>query len=102
MHSALDIDDTRLHEFSSQLNMDDFVKASKTKGSNGTTQSAKLQLTKPIKFHDFSSDGQNNYAGFGLKSVLSIPKDSIILKMSADLGLVSNVLVDDGESNSGN
>lgn len=92
MHSALDIDDTRLHEFSQWISSGDFVNAPRQ--NRDALNLAKLQVDHPIKYHNFSSEPENNYSGFGLKSVLAIGKNEQIVKMSADMGLVSNVFVE--------
>ena len=73
MHSALDIDDTRLHEFSQWISSGDFVNAPRQ--NRDALNLAKLQVDHPIKYHNFSSEPENNYSGFGLKSVLSIGKN---------------------------
>ena len=96
MHSALDIDDTRLHEFSQWISSGDFVNAPRQ--NRDALNLAKLQVDHPIKYHNFSSEPENNYSGFGLKSVLSIGKNEQIVKMSADMGLVSNVFVEGNEN----
>lgn len=70
MHSALDIEDGRVHKFAQWLHTPDFVNA--PKGSRDATHLAKMQLKEPLKFHNFSADARNNYCGFGLKSVKSI------------------------------
>ena len=54
-------------------------------------------LNHPIKFHDFSGDKKSNYCGFGLKSIKEIKENENIIFMSSELGLVSNVLLDDEE-----
>ena len=93
MHSALDIEDPRLHQFASWLNSPEFINAPR---SNKTANHlAKLQLAKPLKFHNFSGDLANNFCGFGLKSVQPISKSDDIIKMSTQMGLISNILVDD-------
>lgn len=56
----------------------------------------------PIKYHDFSGDKDSNYAGFGLKSIKEIPKDETIMLMNHEIGMVSNVLLDDEEINDNN
>jgi hypothetical protein len=48
-----------------------------------------------LKFHDFSGDKENNYCGYGLKSIGPIKKGDTLAQISAEMGLVSNVLVDD-------
>ena len=58
-------------------------------------------MDHPIKYHNFSSEPENNYAGFGLKSVLAIGKNEQIVKMSADMGLVSNVFIEQAQSEKG-
>lgn len=56
-----------------------------------------FSLHHPIKFHDFSGDKDCNYAGFGIKSIKEIKENENIILMSSELGLVSNVLLDDEE-----
>lgn len=51
-------------------------------------------MLHPIKFHDFSTDKTKNYSGFGLKSIKKISGKDEILKMSLEMGLISNVLVE--------
>ena len=43
---------------------------------------------------DYSESQANNYAGYGLRAVNDIQKGSLIGRISLDLGLVSNMLVD--------
>ena len=52
-------------------------------------------MNYPIHFHDYSNDRKSNYCGFGLKSIKEIKEKEEILKISLDLGLVSNNLVDE-------
>jgi len=97
MHSALDIEDNnRLHSFAQWLNTPDFTNA--PPGNRDATHLAKMQLREPLKFHNFSSDSQNNYCGFGLKSIRAIEKGACVAQMSADMGMVSNILVDRQQS----
>lgn len=96
MHSALDIEDPRLHEFSQWISSGDFVNAPRK--NRDAVNLAKLQVEHPIKYHNFSAEPENNYSGFGLKSVLAIGQGEQIVKMSADMGLISNVLVESNEN----
>jgi len=59
------------------------------------SEPSKIKLYHPIKFHDFSEDKEENYCGYGLKSVKQIKKGEAIADISTDLGLVSDIL-DDG------
>jgi hypothetical protein len=54
MHSAIDVNDTRLHAFSQWLNNDEFVDTPR-KGKDMTPM-ARFKLLEPVKFFDFSGD----------------------------------------------
>ena len=92
MHSAIDVEDERIHAFTQWLNNDEFI--SSTRKDKDVSDLAKFNLNQPVKFHDFSGDKQNNFCGFGLKSVLNINKGDVIAQLSTEMGLVSNVFVD--------
>ena len=94
MHSALDIEDTRLHAFSQWLNNEEFVDTPR-KGRD-VTPMPRFRLLEPLKFHDFSGDRQSNYCGYGLKNIQKINKGDDIVSMALEMGLVSNILVDEG------
>jgi hypothetical protein len=89
MHSALDISDPRLHEFTQWLNTSEFTDAPKNKGE------ARVQIDSSIKLHDFSQDKLANYSGYGIKALEKIDAGSSIMKMATDMGFVSNVLGED-------
>ena len=55
---------------------------------------AKVQVNTPIKFANYSSNKAENYSGYGLQSITPISKDSQVIKISPQMGLVSNILVD--------
>lgn len=76
------------------MNNDDFVNTPR-KGRD-TTPTPRFRLLEPLKFHDFSGDKTNNYCGYGLKNIEKINKGDDIISMSLEMGLVSNVMVDDG------
>ena len=94
MTSSLDINDTRIHAFSQWLNNEEFVNTPR-KGKD-TTPMPRFRLLEPLKFHDFSGDKSNNYCGYGLKNIEKINKGDDIVSMSLEMGLVSNVMVDEG------
>ena len=76
MHSAIDVEDERIHAFTQWLNNDDFVSA--TRKGKDVSDMAKFNLLQPLKFYDFSGDKLNNYCGFGLKSITKISKGDVI------------------------
>jgi hypothetical protein len=55
-------------------------------------------MNYPVHFHDYSNDRKSNYCGFGLKSIIEIKEKEEILKISLDLALVSNNLVDESQT----
>ena len=59
-------------------------------------------LHHPISFHDYSGDKSSNYSGYGLKSIKEIKQKEDIMFMNFDLGLVSNVLLDEEERKDNN
>ena len=93
MHSALDIDDTRLHTFSQWLTSPEFTQA--PPHHKEKDHLAKVQLLQPIKFHNYSADKHHNYAGYGLASVQKFEADSPIAQLSTEVGLVSNIFMED-------
>jgi hypothetical protein len=64
--SSLDIDDKRVHGFAQWLSNDKFLKSPRR---GDVTPYERFGLMQPVKFHDFSLDKQNNYCGYGIKSI---------------------------------
>lgn len=98
VHSALDVEDGgKLYEFAQWLNTADFTGMDEmgATAERDVQQLAPLSILHPIGFYDFSAEKANNYAGFGLKSIQKIPANEDIIRMSLDMGLVSNVIVED-------
>jgi hypothetical protein len=77
MHSAIDVEDERIHGFTQWLNNDDFVSTNRKHGKD-VSSLAKFNLIEPLKFYDFSGDKQSNYCGFGLKNISKIYKGDVI------------------------
>ena len=59
-------------------------------------------LNEPIQFYDFSAEKTSNYCGFGLKNLLNIKKNDEILVMSTEMGIHSNVFLDEEELKTNN
>lgn len=92
--SALDVDDQRLHKFAQWLTNDEFIDTQK-RPDQEVKPNPKVDLFQPVKFHDFSGEKAYNYCGFGLKNLKNIDKGERVLSMSMEMGLASNLLVDE-------
>ncbi len=94
MHSTVEFEDQRLYNFISNLNQEEMLLPQTLKGQD-TSRSPAIQLNHSLSFHDYSQDKLNNFAGYGLKTVQPIKEGEEILKISTQLGLVSDIFIEE-------
>jgi hypothetical protein len=78
MHSALDIQDPRIHVLTQWLYSGEYT-SPQNRTNKELTPFPLVAINHPIKFANFSGDKHNNYCGYGLKSINKIPKGENIL-----------------------
>jgi hypothetical protein len=82
MHSAIDVNDGRVHKFGQWLNTPSFIRnQDKNKGSD-VQKAPPVELFEPLAFADYSAESDQNYCGYGLKSIKKINKGDEIAKIS--------------------